>query len=109
MQGDWNGTEGRRVQIAMEMLRGDNWMVPMLGGEPTWAKPPLHYWLLILGAKCFGMEFMLLRLPAVLSVFASAMVAGEILRRWFDSTAGWLVAFGIICSPMVVFEWPTAE
>ena len=109
MQGDWSGTEGRRVQIAMEMLRSDNWMVPLLGGQPTWAKPPLHYWLLILGAKCFGMDFMLLRLPAVLSVFASALVASEILRRWFDATAGWMVAFGIICSPIVVFVWPTAE
>ena len=109
LQGDWSGTEGRRVQIALEMLRGDNWMIPMLGGEPTWAKPPLHYWLLMLLAKCFGDDFMLLRLPAVLGVFMSSLVAGEILRRWFGPTEGWMVSFGIICSPLVVFVWPTTE
>lgn len=109
LQGDWNGTEGRRVQIALEMLRGDNWMVPMLGGEPTWAKPPLHYWLLMIGAKWFGPDLMLLRLPAVLAVWLSALLAGELLRRSFDATVGWLVAFGIICSPLTVFVWPTAE
>ena len=109
LRGDWDGTEGRRVQIALEMLRGDNWMIPMLGGEPTWAKPPLHYWLLMLCTKCFGVDYMMLRVPAVFAVFASALLAGEILRRRFDATVGWIGAFGIICSPLVVFVWPTAE
>jgi len=109
LRGDWDGTEGRRVQIALEMLRGDNWMIPMLGGEPTWAKPPLHYWLLMLCSKCTGVDYMMLRLPAVLGVFASALLAGEILRRRFDPAVGWVAAFGIICSPLVVFVWPTAE
>ncbi len=109
LRGDWDGTEGRRVQIALEMLHGDNWMIPMLGGEPTWAKPPLHYWLLMLCTKCFGVDYMMLRLPAVLAVFASSLLASEILRSRFGATAGWMVAFGIICSPLVVFVWPTAE
>ena len=109
MRADWDGTEGRRVQIAMEMLRGDNWMIPMLGGEPTWAKPPLHYWLLMLLAKAFGTNYMLLRLPAVLALFSSALLVGELLRRWFDATAGWIGAFLVVCSPLVLFVWPTAE
>ena len=109
LRADWDGTEGRRVQIALEMLRGDNWMIPMLGGEPTWAKPPLHYWLLMICEKWLGGGYMVLRLPAVLGVFASALLGGEILRRWFGATAGWVVAFGIICSPLVVFKWPTTE
>jgi 4-amino-4-deoxy-L-arabinose transferase-like glycosyltransferase len=109
LRADWDGTEGRRVQIALEMLSGQNWMVPMLGGEPTWAKPPLHYWLLMILIECFGDNTMVLRLPAVLSVFASSFLAGEILRRRFGECAGWMVAFGIICSPIVLFVWPTAE
>jgi 4-amino-4-deoxy-L-arabinose transferase-like glycosyltransferase len=109
LRADWDGTEGRRVQVAMEMLRGDNWMIPMLGGEPTWAKPPLHYWLLMVCAKWFGQDYMLLRLPAVLAVFLSSFLAGELLRRWFDATVGWIGALGIICSPLVLFVWPTAE
>ena len=30
LRADWDGTEGRRVQIALEMLRADSWMEPLL-------------------------------------------------------------------------------
>ncbi|HEB53982.1 MAG TPA: hypothetical protein ENI87_12075 [bacterium] len=109
LRADWDGTEGRRVQIALEMLRHDSWMVPLLYGEPTWAKPPFYYWLLMLCAKWFGTGFVSLRLPSILAVFLPAWVGGELLRRPFGSTAGWLCALGIITSPLVVFMWPTAE
>ena len=106
---DWDGTEGRRVQIALEMLRADSWMIPLLGGEQTWAKPPLHYWLIMLCHEWLGSEYLALRLPGVLSAWLSAFVAGELLRPWFGARAGWLAAAGLICSPMVLFKWPTAE
>lgn len=106
---DWDGTEGRRVQIALEMLRGDSWMIPLLGGEPTWAKPPLHYWLIMLCHEWLGSDYLALRLPGVVGAWLSAFVAGELLRRWFGAAAGWMVAFGLLCSPLVVFKWPTAE
>lgn len=104
-----DGTEGRRVQIAVEMVRSGNWMVPSLGHEPTWAKPPLHYWLLGGVLRCLGDHPMLLRLPSVLSAAFAAWLAGELLRRWFGARAGWLGALGIACSPLVVMTWPTAE
>ena len=106
---DWDGTEGRRVQIALEMLRGDGWMIPLLNGEPTWAKPPLHYWLIMACHEWLGSDYLALRLPGVLSAWLSAFVAGELLRPWFGVKAGWLVAFGLLCSPLVLFKWPTAE
>ena len=109
LRGDWVGTEGRRVQIALEMLHSGDWLVPTLGGEPTWAKPPLHYWLLAGCAWLFGDGHMVLRLPSVLGAFAGAFAAGELLRRWYGSAAGWLAALGILCAPVVVFTWPTAE
>ncbi|MFK7741347.1 MAG: ArnT family glycosyltransferase [Planctomycetota bacterium] len=109
LRADWDGTEGRRVQIALEMLRYDSWMVPLLGGAPTWAKPPLHYWLLMLCERAFGDGYMWLRLPSVLGAWGSAWLAGELLRSRFGGSVGWLGAFGILCSPLVVFAWPTAE
>lgn len=109
LRADWDGTEGRRVQIALEMLRADNWMVPMLSGEPTWAKPPLHYWMLMLCAKAFGPGFLAMRIPSVLAIWISSLAAGELMRRSVGTTAGWICAFGIVCSPLAVFVWPTAE
>ncbi len=106
---DWDGTEGRRVQIALEMSRSGDWMVPTLGGQATWAKPPLHYWLLGSLARWLGDSFLILRLPSVLSAFGAALLGGELLRRYFGSRAGWLVALGILCAPIVLNSWPTAE
>ena len=106
---DWDGTEGRRVQIALEMVQGGDWLVPTLGREPTWAKPPLHYWLLALMQQWFGGDHFWMRLPSVLAAAAAAFLAGELLRRWFDARAGWFGALGIACSPLVIHVWPTAE
>ncbi|MGB3969378.1 MAG: glycosyltransferase family 39 protein, partial [Planctomycetota bacterium] len=105
---DLDGTEGRRVQIALEMAQGD-WLVPTLGRVPTWAKPPLHYWLLGLANQWFGSGVLALRLPGVLAAFVAAFVAGELLRRSFGPRAGWIGALGIATAPIVLFEWPSAE
>jgi hypothetical protein len=106
---DLDGTEGRRVQIALEMLRGGDWLVPTLGGEPTWAKPPLHYWLLAACIAAFGDGVGPVRLPSVVGVWLAAWLAGELLRARFGPAAGWIGALGVICAPLVVFTWPTAE
>jgi len=105
----WEGTEGRRVQIAMEMVQNGQWMVPTLGGQPTWAKPPLHYWMLGAMVEWFGAAPWATRLPAVLLTFVSAFVAMELMRPWFGRPAGWLVALGITLSPLVLLEFPSAE
>jgi len=105
----WQGTEGRRVQIAMEMLRSGEWMVPTLGGEPTWAKPPLHYWMLGTMVEWFGLHPWATRVPAVLLTFAAAFVASELLRPWFGRAAGWTAALGVTLSPLVLIEFPSAE
>jgi hypothetical protein len=106
---DLDGTEGRRVQIALEMLRNGDWLVPSLGAEPTWAKPPLHYWLLALCIHCFGDGVWSVRLPSVLGAWLAALLAGELLRARFGTSAGWIGALGIAGSPLVAFVWPTAE
>lgn len=106
---DWDGTEGRRVQIALEMVDRGDWLVPTLGHERTLAKPPLHYWQLASLLQWFGSDRMWLRLPGVLAAVAAAWLCGELLRRWFGARAGWIGALGIAGSPMVLHSWPTAE
>lgn len=106
---DLDGTEGRRVQIALEMLRSGDWLVPSLGGQPTWAKPPLHYWIQASCLHWFGDSLVWARLPSVLGAAAMAWVAGEVLRRHFGAAAGWVGALGIACGPLVVGTWATVE
>jgi hypothetical protein len=106
---EWHGTEGRRLQIALEMVRSGDWLVPTIGGQPTWAKPPLHYWMLGACAETLGSGAWSVRLPSVLMIFAAALCAMELLRAWFGPRAGWVAALGITLSPVVLHEWPTAE
>lgn len=104
-----DGTEGRRVQIALEMLRSGNWWVPSLGWQPTWAKPPLHYWILASCQQWLGDGVWAMRLPSVLGAFAAALLAAELWRRRSGPVTGWIAGLGIACSPMVVGVWPEAE
>lgn len=106
---DWTGTEGRRLQIADEMLHDGDWLVPTLGGQPTWAKPPLHYWVLAGCMRWAPRDPWLLRLPSVLSLWLAAVVAMELHRRWFSAAAGWVVGLGMLLSPVALVMWPTIE
>ncbi|MCR9246191.1 MAG: glycosyltransferase family 39 protein [bacterium] len=106
---DLRGTEGRRIQIAREMASSDSWMVPILGAEPTLAKPPLHYWVLGWLSEAAGTAPWILRLPAVFALFAMALLAMVFLRRTLGPGAGWVGALGVIAAPLAMFEWATAE
>lgn len=106
---DWHGTEGRRVQIATEMAVSGNWMVPSLGWEPTYAKPPLHYWMLASVQHVFGDGFFAMRVPTLLGLWLLSLLALELLRRRFGDAAGWVAALGIALSPLLLFESASAE
>lgn len=106
---EWIGTEGRRVQIALEMLESGDWRVPLLFGEPTLAKPPLHYWILAGSERLFGLGWLSMRLPSILAVWLLSVLAYGLHRRAFGAAAAWIAALGILCSPIVVSQFPTAE
>lgn len=46
--------EARVAVVAREMLRTDDWLVPHLGNEVRFNKPPLPYWLTAMAAKALG-------------------------------------------------------
>lgn len=106
---DWNGTEGRRVEIAAEMVRTGDLVVPTLYFEPTFAKPPLHYWILGAVQKAFGSGFLAMRAPSMVAVWALAVLAFALHRRWFGAPAAWIAALGVSTSPLVVAHFSTAE
>lgn len=99
---DWRGTEGRRLQIALEMVQSGDWMVPTLGHEPTWAKPPLHYWILGAVEGVGGESFLLLRLVSVLGLWGLALLAFGLLQRPFGAAASWIGALGVLLAPVLL-------
>ncbi len=45
---EFQGEEGRRALVALQMLETRNFLIPNILGEPYFNKPPLFYWLLAL-------------------------------------------------------------
>lgn len=106
---EYRGTEGRRVQIALEMRESGDLMVPALGREPTLAKPPLFYWTLVGLFGLFEEHKLVARLPAVLGFLGLALVAWRLLLRHHDPATALLGAVLVLAAPALVFDGPTAE
>ncbi|HLU40680.1 MAG TPA: glycosyltransferase family 39 protein [Planctomycetota bacterium] len=106
---DWTGTEGRRVQIALEMVHSGDWLVPTLGFEPNLSKPPLHYWIVGWLAARFEPAIWLLRLPGALAFALLAWLAHALFRRSHGTGAAWCAGLGVLAAPLVMALVPRAE
>src|SRR6185369_4958968 len=63
------GEEGRRILPAMAMLESGNYLVPQVGSDTYFSKPPLVNWLIAASFKIFGVRSeWTARLPSVLAV-----------------------------------------
>ena len=57
----------RHAEVAREMIRSGEWVVPHLNGEVYIDKPPLVFWLIALPSSIYGgVTPFLARLPSVL-------------------------------------------
>src|SRR6185503_18849103 len=97
------GEEGRRILPAVTMLETGNFLVPQVGSEPYFRKPPLVNWLVAASFKLTGVRNeWTARLPSVLSVLFVALTFITVARAPLGPTASlfaalmWLANFGII-------------
>ncbi len=84
--------ETRYAAVALEMMQRGDWLVPHLNGETYSHKPPLLFWLVLLGWKVFGISATWARLVAPLGgVIALALTASLARLLWpHDArTRGW--------------------
>ena len=97
------GEEGRRILPAIEMLKTGDYVVPQVGSNPYFRKPPLVNWVVALSFKIFGVRNeWTARLPSALAVLAVAIafvtVAGASLGPKGSMIAAliWLTNIGMI-------------
>jgi 4-amino-4-deoxy-L-arabinose transferase-like glycosyltransferase len=95
--------EGRRILPAVTMLDTGNFLVPQIGSEPYFRKPPLVNWLVAGSFKFFGARNeWTARLPSVLCVLAVALALVTIARRSLGPNGAiaaalmWLTNFGLL-------------
>ncbi len=97
------GEEGRRILPAVAMLKTGNYLVPQVGSEPYFRKPPLINWLVAASFKLTGAKNeWTARLPSVLCVLAVALAFVTIGRRALGANGSliaaliWMTNFGMI-------------
>ncbi len=95
--------EPRRALVALEMLIANNWLIPTTNGELYYNKPPLYNWILIGFMNLLGKAEWVIRLPSVLSVFATAAVHYCISRKYIGKQAALLSALFYITSADILF------
>src|ERR1044072_3312231 len=97
------GEEGRRILPAMAMLDTGNYLVPQVGSDTYFSKPPLVNWLVAASFKLFGVRSeWTARLPSVLAILLAAIsfiTVGRAAVGLTGSAIGalvWLTTLGII-------------
>ncbi|MBA2742915.1 MAG: glycosyltransferase family 39 protein [Chthoniobacterales bacterium] len=97
------GEEGRRILPAVMMLQTGNYIVPQIGSDPYFTKPPLVNWLVAASFTLFGQRSeWTARFPSALCVLAVALAFVMIARGALGANGSlaaaiiWLTNFGII-------------
>ena len=97
------GEEGRRILPGVTMIETGNYLVPQIGSEPYYRKPPLVNWLVAASFHLTGLRNeWTARLPSVLCVLAVAVAFITIARSTLGANGSliaaliWMANFGII-------------
>jgi 4-amino-4-deoxy-L-arabinose transferase-like glycosyltransferase len=97
------GEEGRRILPAVTMIETGNYLVPQVGSEPYYRKPPLVNWLVAISFKLTGQRNeWTARLPSALCVLAVALAFITVARASLGPKGSliaaliWMVNFGMI-------------
>src|ERR1043166_8043406 len=87
------GEEGRRILPAIEMLQNDNYVVPEVGGNPYFRKPPLVNWLVAASFRIFGVHNeWTARMPSAVVVLAVALAFVTVARASLGPTGSLIAA-----------------
>ncbi len=97
------GEEGRRILPAITMLETGDFLIPHVGSEPYFRKPPLVNWLVAASFKLTGhRNEWTARLPSALCVLAVALAFITVARKSLGANGSliaaliWMVNFGMI-------------
>jgi 4-amino-4-deoxy-L-arabinose transferase-like glycosyltransferase len=97
------GEEGRRILPAIRMLKSGNYIVPEVGGNPYFRKPPLVNWLVAASFRIFGVRNeWTARLPSAVAVLAVAIAFATVARASLGPSGSiiaaliWMTNIGMI-------------
>jgi 4-amino-4-deoxy-L-arabinose transferase-like glycosyltransferase len=108
--GQLRGTESLRAIIAEGFLRGGNWLVPVLYGEPLFTKPPGMYAAIALASWPFGaVSEATARLPSAIAATVTVLLVYWYFGRQLGRQGGLVAALVLPLSPLWLEKAPSAE
>jgi dolichol-phosphate mannosyltransferase len=95
--------EPRYAEIPRQMLATDNFIVPVLHGEPYYDKPPLLYWLVMVSYRVFGISDGSARLVSASATLLTVLVTYFWGRRVVGSLPAFVGALVLCLSARFVY------
>lgn len=104
------GEEGRRVVPALTMIETGNWLVPSVGGEDYFKKPPMMNWLVAGSLTVTDRKSTaVVRLPSVVFILAFVSFLVWMPGRWLDLNARFVASVVFLTSIGLVDKGRLAE
>lgn len=97
----WDQDEAAYAGFAKHMLKSDNWLIPEFMWSEIHRKTPLHFWMIALGYKLFGISEFAVRLPAALSIFSTYLIVYFWGGKLFGKKTG-LIAILVLATSIFV-------
>ena len=95
----------RYAEIAREMIRSGDWVVPHLNGSIFIDKPPLLFWLIAIPSSLYGTVTPLIaRLPSAFSAWFGLIVMFLWAKKVYGTSRAGLIASGILFSSYQYFS-----
>src|SRR5881227_1123402 len=91
--------EGRNAEVAREMARSDDYLLPHLDGLPYLDKPVVYFAAAAAAMNVLGPNETAARLPAYLATLATLGLVAWFARRRWGADAGWLAALALATMP----------
>lgn len=93
--------EGRYVGVAWEMLQSGRYGVPLLDGMPFFHKPPLFYWLTMLGLSVFGDNVLGARFASLFGAGVLALGVFLFVRHYRNPRSAIMAALMLLTQPFL--------
>ncbi|MFA4918675.1 MAG: glycosyltransferase family 39 protein [Thermodesulfovibrionales bacterium] len=94
----WDGNEPIRVIVAKEMMKTGDWLMPVLHGQPYFAKPPLMNWLIAASGSLFGIvNEWTSRFPSVLMMILTVLSVYFMTAKWLGRNGRFFAALMTLC------------
>ena len=107
---DINGSEGRWLAVADEMLRSGDWFHPTINAQPYFDKPLLSYWFIALLSKLVGgVSEWTGRIPSALAALLTLTAVVSIAKRLFSPTAALATGWALTATYSFVYWGRLAE